>query len=121
MKKDFKKILQEKINGEYKESVRTKSDNKVKEIGKDLGFHVVSNSGATPWEKSDLTNEHFTIEHKYTDKEQFIIKKDELIKLIFSANSKTPIFMIEFDKMEMNVSNKWALIPYNVFKELIKD
>lgn len=81
-------------------SVRKKSDKKTKKFAKKINAKVRSNSGA-PWNtKGDLVKGNILIEHKYTDKKQFIIKQEMLKKIFREAikESKEPYFVIEFKK-----------------------
>lgn len=83
-------------------SVREKSDRKTKKFAKKHNIKVRSNSGA-PWNmKGDLGDKNALIEHKYTDKKQFIIKEKMLKKIFTEAikddGGKEPYFVIEFKK-----------------------
>jgi len=81
-----------------KESYRTKSDKRVKKVAKSLGGRVVSNSGATWFEKGDIVIADNLLEHKQTEKESFKLDKVVLQKTYRDAvkAGKVPVLMIDF-------------------------
>lgn len=80
------------------ESYRTKSDKRVKKIAKRTGGKVVSNSGATWFEKGDISYGASLLEHKMTEKDSFKLNKAVLYKTRKEAikAGKKPFVMIDF-------------------------
>lgn len=81
-----------------KDAHRTKSDKRVKKVAKSLGGRVVSNSGATWYEKGDIVVGDNLLEHKQTEKASFKLDKAVLKKTYRDAvkAGKVPVLMIDF-------------------------
>jgi len=54
-------------------------------------------SGSFWFQKADMSNENFYIEHKFTEKKSFTLSKEVLKILEKQAGSKIPVFVIDFD------------------------
>lgn len=100
----------------YEESVREKSDKKVKKSSKRLGARITPNSGATKI-KGDLRLGEFLIEHKYTEKNSYRIDDVTWHKVLQEAivSNKEPVMEIE------TASAHYFVVPAHIFERLNYD
>lgn len=77
---------------------KQKSKKREISIAKDIGGREHLMSGAAWFKKGDASNEYFLVEDKFTDKEKYSIKYNELVKVQKEALevSKIPIFRFGF-------------------------
>lgn len=95
------------------------SKNQENKVAKDLGGKRVANSGATPFNKGDVTTSQFLIECKTCTKEQstFTIRRDWITKNeeeAFAMNKPYQAISIDFGDGEQHY-----LISSKLFKQLI--
>jgi hypothetical protein len=88
---------------ENSDSVREKSDKKVKRLANKTGGHVVPNSGATFFRKGDLSYSDSLVEHKFTEKNSFKLDRLVLVKIYKEALmvGKEPIIFIDFGDYQL--------------------
>jgi Holliday junction resolvase len=104
-----------------KEGMRIRSQKKEAKLARISGGKTTVNSGATFGDsdiKIKMPNAKITIEAKFTDKEQFILKKDILDKLKAQSRGTIPMMEIEIK------GDKWYLIrpqEYYLLLELFEN
>ena len=93
-----------------KPPVRKKSIKKEQGLAKQLSKgKTYSNSGAR-FRQNDISSEDMDIEHKYTEKNSFVLKAAELEKLRQRSDTrKVPVFVIEFESL----GKKYAVVELN--------
>lgn len=103
-----------------KKSTRYYSKRQEKSVANDLKGIVTKNSGATPFQKSDVLLDNFSIEckTKMTNSESISIKKEWLEKLISES-----LFMgKKYSALVFNFgpdSKNYVILEENTFKDLI--
>lgn len=87
-------------------AVRSKSEQREKNLSSLLNGRKTVNSGAT-FGENDVKTQSLDIEHKYTDKSQFIVKMDTIVKMEEKCPiGKIPVLVIEFAQE----NRKFALV-----------
>ena len=115
------KTTQRNKEGE-KKPTRYYSSRQEKQIAKDLGGTTTKNSGATLFQKGDLTLDNWLIEAKTktSESESMSIKKEWLEK-----NKSESLFMgKKYNALIFNFGSNtqnYVIIDENTFKELIGD
>ncbi len=96
-------------------------------IGKVGEKHLQKNLGGklTPGSRvGDLQFEDLLIEKKSTEKRSISVKKDYLDKIerLAFENRRIPALVIEFETTKRSYCpSQWAVIPLDLFKELIEN
>ena len=77
------KVVTREREGAEKAPTRSYSKKQESQVAKDIGGKRTLNSGATPWQKSDILTEQFSIEckTKTTSSKSISIKKEWIEKL----------------------------------------
>lgn len=101
-------------------STRYYSDKQETKVATAIGGKKVSNSGATPYFKGDVSNDLFTIEckTKVKDSKTITIQKEWLEKL----KSESLFMKTKYEALVFNFgpdSDDYAIIDMNLFKQLI--
>ncbi len=102
-------------------STREASSRQEKAISKALGGRRTSNSGATKFDKGDLTTKHFLIEAKtaMTPKSSFSIKKEWMTKLKeeqFAVGKMYSALCFDFG----DEKDRYYIIDEKMFKYIIE-
>lgn len=100
-------------------NTRKFSYNQEKRIAKNLGGKVVSNSGATPFAKGDVSLEHILIDGKTLTKKQASVslKKEWFEKIkseAFSMNKDAGVVCFDFGDKDL-----YYAVDARMFKKLI--
>ena len=77
--------------------IQNKARKKEKKTAKKLGFNSHIASGALWFQKSDMSNNLFNIEYKYTEKKSYSLKLESLKKIENESGVKIPVFVIDFN------------------------
>jgi len=95
---------------------------KEKDLARKTGGDLQPGSGCFPGKGGDVRTPRFLIEHKFTTALSYAITIKTLRKIKREAEHqlKTPALVLELSGGFMYQPEKWALIPYDVFEELLE-
>lgn len=92
-----------------------------KSLAKDLGGRQQPGSGCFDGKGGDVLIDKFLVESKFTNALSYSISIQMLRKITLEAFQarKKPAMVIELSGGHMYQAEKWTLIPYEVWKELL--
>lgn len=108
--------------GEKPKSTKQKVNEHEKELANKLGGKRQLNSGANKRHKGDIKLPEFLLDSKETGTNSIILTSTELMKIIREARGEKliPGLVVTIHKMPNGMDTEWALIPLEIFAELIK-
>ena len=99
------------------ESTRSRSKKHEKKVAKTGERGRLTPGSGSGFIKGDVIKCGRVIECKVTQYKQYILKQEELHKLVKQAGRKDPVFVIGFDEGKEN----WAVIPLERYEELVAE
>lgn len=87
------------------------------------GDHIGARRVGRMGDKADVESSRFLVDAKLTEKKSFALSEKVLAKIDKEALAygKIPAIALEYTNFRFGVTNKWAVIPYDVFVQLVRD
>tara|TARA_R110000824_G_scaffold38623_4_gene117886 strand:- start:717 stop:1124 length:408 start_codon:yes stop_codon:yes gene_type:complete len=102
-------------------SMKARVNQHEKELAEDLGGFRQPASGALEGMKGDIKLDTFLLDSKETDTNSLILSTKELTKITREAREcgREPGLIVTIHRLPVTVSKEWAVIPMELFADLL--